>query len=158
MWILKWKHTTRNEKFLSLKKDSVCYLYGSKAVQIFLFLYAGCGYTHQSPCLASQAQAELIKDSYANIICNTEWKTNSFAPFFYLKLLSSFLPRHAILYHLPAISATSLTWESDNFLLLANIALKWEITFSCFTQVWLNWNIWLCKIHQDERCFLGAKY
>lgn len=40
----------------------MCYLYGSKAVQIFLFLYAGCGYTHQSPCLAFQACAELLKD------------------------------------------------------------------------------------------------
>lgn len=164
MWILKWKHTRRAEKFLSLEKNSMYYLYSIKAVQIFLFLSAGCDYTYQSPCPASQTLAELIKDLNTckhNLQLRVEHKQICT-----LLLLThkkhqtcdqdhiwvnaknsktqricspSFLPRPAIPYNLPAISATSLTRESAHVLLLANIALKREITLSCFTQDWLNW-------------------
>lgn len=138
--------------------------YGSKEVQIFLFLYAGCGYTHQSPCLASQAWAELLRDPCKHnlqltvgdkqfctllLFPHKRHQTCDQDPIWVNVKTSktpricspSFLPGHAIPYHLPAISATSPTWEADHVLLLANIALKWEITFSCFTEVWLKLNI-----------------
>lgn len=54
-------------------------------------------------------------------------------------LFPKFLPRHTISCHLPASCATSLTCEPGHVLLLANIAVKWEMTFSCFTEVWLDW-------------------
>lgn len=51
----------------------------------------------------------------------------------------SSLPRHALPYHLPATSATSLTREPDHIVLLTDIAVQWEIIFSWFTEVWLDW-------------------
>lgn len=51
----------------------------------------------------------------------------------------SFLPRHTILYHGAELFATSLTCGPDYVLPLANMAVKWVMLFSCFTEVWLDW-------------------
>lgn len=50
----------------------------------------------------------------------------------------SFLRRHTILYHGAELFATSLTCGPDYVFLLANVAVKWVMPFSRFTEVWLE--------------------
>lgn len=114
------------------------------------------------PLLGFPATGRACRGTYANIIYNSEWEGNSFASFFSpargirpasritFKSVSkparlqesvpqvSYLamPSHIIF---QAISASSLMWEPDHVLLLANIAVKWEIIFSCFKEIWLDW-------------------
>lgn len=82
-WILKRKHTGKAEKLLSHKQNAICYLYSSKAVQLFLSPYTGRCLAHKSPCLASQAwKSRACRELHANIMCNSEWEGDSFAPSF----------------------------------------------------------------------------